>query len=153
VPRECTVCNHPDAVLINEHLVGIGGKLSNRAIARQYDLHHDAVQRHRQHVPELLVKASQAMEVAEADSLIDQMRDLQRRALSILDKAEDAEDLRACLVSNRVGLGGAESAPFTRGTASRGPSLRGGFFGFRSVSSKESLQTGPPRTPENAKKV
>jgi hypothetical protein len=31
--------------------------------------------------------------------------------------------------------------------------LRGGFFGFRSVSSKESLQRGPPRTPENAKKV
>src|SRR5829696_945325 len=60
--------------------------------------------------------------------------------------------VRACLVSNRVGLGGAESAPFTRGTASRGPSLRGGFFGFRSVSSKESHQTGPPRTPENAKK-
>jgi hypothetical protein len=31
--------------------------------------------------------------------------------------------------------------------------LRGGFFGFRSVSSKESLQTAPPRTPEDAKKV
>jgi hypothetical protein len=61
------------------------------------------------------------------------------------------EDLRACLVSKRVGLGGAESAPFTRRTALRGPSLRGGFFGFRSVSSKESLQRGPPRRPENAK--
>src|SRR4051794_4603052 len=64
-----------------------------------------------------------------------------------------AELLRACLVSNRVGLAGAESAPFTRRTASRGPSLRGSFFGFRSVSSKESLQRGPPRTSENAKKV
>jgi uncharacterized protein YjbI with pentapeptide repeats len=41
-----------------------------------------------------------------------------------------AADLRACLASNRVGLGGAESAPFTRGTASRGPSLRGGFLRF-----------------------
>src|SRR3954447_19003184 len=48
-----------------------------------------------------------------------------------------APSLRACLVSNRVGLAGAESAPFTRRTASRGPSLRGGFFGFRSVPSKE----------------
>src|SRR3712207_1331216 len=61
--------------------------------------------------------------------------------------------LRACLVSNRVGLGGAKSAPFTRGTASREPFLRGSFFGFRSVSSKESPQRVPPRTPENAKKV
>src|SRR5215212_11844719 len=61
--------------------------------------------------------------------------------------------LRACLVSNRGGLGGAKSASFTRGTASREPFLRGSFFGFRSVSSKESPQRGPPRTPENAKKL
>ena len=52
------------------------------------------------------------------------------------NEMEWRERLRACLVSNRVGLGGAESASFTRGTASRGRSLHGGFFGFRSVSSK-----------------
>jgi len=61
--------------------------------------------------------------------------------------------LRACLVSNRVGLGGAESAPFTRGTTSREPFLRASFFGFRSISSKENPQRGPPRAPENAKKL
>src|SRR3954467_8146024 len=48
--------------------------------------------------------------------------------------------LRACLVSNRVGLAGAESAPFTRRTASRGPSLRGSFFGFRSVLAKRAFR-------------
>ena len=55
------------------------------------------------------------------------------------------------MVSNRVGLRGAESASFTRGTASREPFLRGGFFGLRSVPTKESPQRGPPRAPENAK--
>jgi hypothetical protein len=34
--------------------------------------------------------------------------------------------------------------------ASRKPFLRASFFGFRSVSSKESPQRGPPRTPEDA---
>jgi hypothetical protein len=62
-------------------------------------------------------------------------------------------DFRACLVSKRVGLGGAESAPFTRGTASREPFLGGGFFGLRSVPTKQSPQKGPPRTPENAKRL
>src|SRR5215217_8429125 len=60
--------------------------------------------------------------------------------------------LRACLVSNRVGLGGAKSASFTRRTASRELYLRGSFFSFRSVSAKESPQTGPPRTPERHKR-
>src|SRR4051794_26566282 len=44
--------------------------------------------------------------------------------------------ISACLVSNRVGLGGAKFASFTRGTASREPFLHGSFFGFRSVSTK-----------------
>src|SRR5215217_3752476 len=80
--RECTVCAHPDAVLINEALV-IEGQ-SNRAVTRQYDLSKDAVRRHREHIPELLVKASQAMEVAEADSLLDRIEDLHGRTEAIL---------------------------------------------------------------------
>jgi hypothetical protein len=95
--KPCTVCSHPDAVLINESLVIDG--MSNRAITRQFDLSKDAVRRHRHHIPELLVKASQALEVAQADDLLDQVRELQRRAMNILDKAEDADDLRTALVA------------------------------------------------------
>jgi hypothetical protein len=99
MPRECTVCSHPESFEINEAIVGVGeqGKLSNRAVTRQYGLSKDAVRRHTAHIPELLVKASQAMEIAEADGLIDQMRDLQQHALGILEKAEEAEDLRTAL--------------------------------------------------------
>jgi hypothetical protein len=95
--RECTVCAHPDVFTINERLVGIGGKSSNRSIAQQYGVGHGAVQRHREHVPQLLVKASEAMEIADADHLLDQVRNLQQRTLTILSKAEEGEDLRTAL--------------------------------------------------------
>lgn len=99
--RRCSVCDHPDSLEINEAIVGVGeqGKLSNRAITRQYGLSKDAVRRHAEHIPELLLKASEAMEIAEADALLDQIRQLQQRALSILDKAEEAEDLRTALAA------------------------------------------------------
>ena len=95
--QPCSVCSHPDSVLINEALI-IEGQ-SNRAITRQYDLSKDAVRRHREHIPELLVKASQALEVAQADDLLDQVRNLQQRALAILDKAEAADELRTALAA------------------------------------------------------
>ena len=97
MPQPCSVCTHEDVLRINEALVIEGA--SNRAITRQYDLSKDAIRRHRQHIPQLLVKASQAMEVAQADDLLDQVRDLQRRALSILDKAEAADELRTALAA------------------------------------------------------
>src|SRR5215207_6617137 len=58
--------------------------------------------------------------------------------------------LRACLVSNRVRLGGAKAASLTRETASCELFLHSSFLSFGSVSTKESYQTGPPvrqRTP------
>jgi hypothetical protein len=99
VPRECTVCANPDAVLINEAIIGIGehGKLSNRAITRQYDLSKDAVRRHREHIPEMLARASRAEEVAKADSLLDRLEDLQRRTEGVLEEVEGTENYGAIL--------------------------------------------------------
>jgi hypothetical protein len=84
-------------VLINEEM--ILKRTANRRVAAQYGLSEQAIRRHRQHIPQLLVKASQAMEVAQADDLLDQVRDLQRRALGILDKAEAADELRTALAA------------------------------------------------------
>jgi hypothetical protein len=95
VAQPCSVCAHDDVADINEALVINGA--SNRAITRQYGLSKDAIRRHREHIPQLLVRASQAMEVAQADDLLEQVRDLQRRALGILDKAEAADELRTAL--------------------------------------------------------
>jgi hypothetical protein len=62
--QACSVCTHPDSLDINEALV-IEGR-SNRAVARQFGLHHDAVRRHRKHIPELLVRAAEDFQSYEA---------------------------------------------------------------------------------------
>jgi hypothetical protein len=104
--RRCTVCRHPESFAINEALVL--EKVSNRAITRQFGLHHDAVRRHRKHIPELLVKASQAMEVAQADDLLEEVRSLQRRAYAILNTAEQTGELRTALAAIREVRGNLE---------------------------------------------
>ena len=96
MPRECTACVHPEAFAINEAIAV--GKLSNRAIASQFDLGREAIRRHREHISELLVKASQAMEVAEADFLIDKLRGLEADAREALD-ANRGEDWRVFLAA------------------------------------------------------
>jgi hypothetical protein len=93
MPRVCTVCAHEDAFEINEAIVGVGGQKSNRAIARQYDLHHDAVRRHKDHIPELLVQASQDRQGYEADAILSRIEDLERETLEQLEAAKTDEDL------------------------------------------------------------
>jgi hypothetical protein len=101
VSRSCTVCSHPESFEINERLVGIGGKLSLRNIAKQYGLNYQAINRHREHIPELLAQASRAEEVAQADGLLDRVEDLQRRTLAILEAAEETSDYRTALAAIR----------------------------------------------------
>ena len=55
-----------------------------------------------------LVMAEKAAEVAEADSLLGQVRDLQSRAYGILDKAEGTGDLRTALGAIREVRGNLE---------------------------------------------
>lgn len=95
MPRACTVCDHPDSLEINEAIVGVGeqGKLSNRAITRQYGLSKDAVRRHIAHIPQLLVKASMAQEIADADLLLDDIAAIREKTFDALDKAEEADDI------------------------------------------------------------
>jgi hypothetical protein len=90
MPNTCTVCAHEDAVLINEALVIERRSLRN--IAKHFDVSYSAVNRHRQHIPQLLVKAAEAEELAQADSLMDQIKTMIRRNTAFIDKAEEAED-------------------------------------------------------------
>ncbi len=73
-----------------------------RDIARRYATSKDALARHRDsHIPPRLAKAQEAHEIAQADTLLDQVRSLQTRALSILDQAEGAGDLRTAVSAVR----------------------------------------------------
>lgn len=106
MPRSCTVCTHDEGHAVNVALVQ---REPYRAIARQYGVSKDALQRHAaEHLPELLVKAKDAAERAEADDLLGEVRDLHVRTLSILDTAQEADDLRTALTAIREARGNLE---------------------------------------------
>ena len=104
MPRRCTVCAHEEAEAIDKALVG--GE-PYRSVANRYEsLSQAAVQRHQEnHLPATLAKAREAEEVAHADNLLEQVRGLQGRALAILDKAEEAGELRTALGAIREARG------------------------------------------------
>jgi hypothetical protein len=97
MPRRCTVCDHPERHGIDEALV-TGAPY--RSVAKRFGLSESAVYRHKvDHLPAHLLKAREVEEVAQADDLLDQVRDLQTRALDILERAEKVGDLRIALAA------------------------------------------------------
>src|ERR671910_3302026 len=97
MPRRCTVCDHPQRHGIDETLV-TGAPY--RSVAKQFSLSESAVYRHKtEHLPAHLLKAKEAEAVAQADDLLEQVRHLQAHALDILDRAENAGDLRTALAA------------------------------------------------------
>ncbi len=85
--RVCTICAHPDRAAIESAI--LSGE-SNRRIASQCDVSEISIRRHQMagHVAEIVVKAHDAAEVIQADSLLDQIRSLQQTTLRILARAE-----------------------------------------------------------------
>ena len=97
MPQKCTVCVHPQREAIDQAIVS--GQ-SKRAIAGQFALKRSPVIRHAQnHLPQALVKAEQAQEVAKADTLFDQLKVLGQEAWAILDQTKQAGDLRTALLA------------------------------------------------------
>src|SRR5262245_3532654 len=94
----CSVCQHPARASIDATLCD--GSSSNRRIASVHGLSEISVRRHRaNHLPGVLVKAKEAAEVARADDLLSQVRDLQVRTLAILAQAEEGGDLKTALAA------------------------------------------------------
>jgi hypothetical protein len=107
VPRTCSICSHAESEAIDEALVGGGS--SNLSVSSLFDVSEAAVRRHKSnHLPAKLVLAHEAGEVATADNLLVKVQDLQCRTLTILDKAEDAGDLRTALGAIREARGNVE---------------------------------------------
>ncbi len=98
MPRVCTICTHESALEIDRAL--LDGE-PYRHIATRYGTSTGALQRHREHLPNQLVKAREAEEVTQADTLLEQVRALQTRALSILDRADHSGDLKTALSAIR----------------------------------------------------
>ena len=71
-----------------------------RHIAKRTGTSTAALHRHKKdHIPLSLRRAQDAEEVAHADSLLDQIQELQARAMGILEQAERAGDLRTALAA------------------------------------------------------
>ena len=106
MPRTCTICEHPNRDEI-DHLIINGNTF--RHIASQYNFSYRAVKRHKDnHLNKKLAKAKEVQEVVHANSLLGQVRDLQMRALNILDVAERSGDLRTALGAIREARGNLE---------------------------------------------
>lgn len=88
MPRVCTICTHAERPAIDMMLVN---GTAFRNIAERFGTSATALTRHKSsHLPTTLAKAQEAEEVANADSLLDQIRSLQTATLRILKKAEEA---------------------------------------------------------------
>jgi len=97
MPRTCTICTHANKDEIDKALID---NATVRDIARRHSVSKDAVHRHKQsHLPRALVQASQAAEVVHGDNLLNQMRDLNARTLTILARAEHTGELRTALAA------------------------------------------------------
>src|SRR5215212_747555 len=97
MPRRCTVCDPPERHGIDEALVS---GVPYRSVAKRFGLSESAVYRHKsEHLPAHLLKAKEVEEAAQADDLLDQVRNLQTHALDILESAEKVGDLRTALAA------------------------------------------------------
>jgi hypothetical protein len=86
VSRTCTVCRHDQGHAINVALVQ---RDPYRHIARRYGVSTRALQRHsRDHIPELLVKAHEAAQVAKANDLLVRVQAMTERLEEWIDRAE-----------------------------------------------------------------
>ena len=122
VARTCSICAHDSREEIDRALVRGG---SSGALAARYrSLSEQAIRRHRSnHLPATLARAHEAGEVAHADDLLVQVRDLQSRALTILDKAEEAGELSTALRAIREARGNLELLGKLAGELQDGPTV------------------------------
>ena len=97
MPRRCTVRDQPERHSIDEALVS---GAPYRSVAKRFSLSESAVYRHKtEHLPAHLLKAREVEEVAQADDLLEQVRNLQTHAFDILERAEKAGDFRTALAA------------------------------------------------------
>jgi hypothetical protein len=95
MPRKCLVCESQETRKIDEMLVN---RVSISEISRTFEIPYHSVDRHKKnHLPKALVKATQAGEVAHADTLIDQVKELKGRAHRITEMAEKTGSLEIAL--------------------------------------------------------
>jgi hypothetical protein len=96
MPQACTICTHPDRVEIDKLLAD--DAQSNRVVARQFKVGHDAIFRHRQnHLAASMVKAKEVEKAVDATTLLEQVQGLLQQAQRLTDAAEHSKNLGVAL--------------------------------------------------------
>src|SRR5215211_8032565 len=89
-PGECSVCNDPRALDVNEALVL--QRQSLRAIAGQFGISKETLRRHREHLPKLLVRASREMRHFERESLVERLEEITTETRAILRETREGDE-------------------------------------------------------------
>ncbi len=120
MPRPCSICKHPQRADIDQAIAK--RQTSNTEIASLFGVTEAAIRRHASnHIPPALAKASQAAEVAQADTLLREVKALRSKAYSLLLQAEQAGDLRTALQGVREARGCLELLAKLEGKVSDAP--------------------------------
>ena len=96
--QRCTVCAHPEAPEINRELVN---QVPLEALSKAYGVTTAALHRHKKHIPQQLVRAQDAKEIAAADTLMGRVAELDRKAEDVYTKAIEANNLTAAIQAVR----------------------------------------------------
>ena len=120
MPR-CTICLHPQLHEIEQALIT---SQSFRAVAVRFGTSATALFRHKQdHLPVALLSAQKAGAVAHGDSLLEQVRALQTKTLTILARVEAAGQLTIALQAVREARGCLELLAKLLGELNHGPTV------------------------------
>jgi hypothetical protein len=84
MPRRCTICHHPQ----REEIVVSLFRDGTRAKARRFQVSLPALDRHKRHFPDTIVRAQQAEVVSEAASLLSRVENLMRESEKIAAAAK-----------------------------------------------------------------
>jgi hypothetical protein len=98
MPRTCLACSSPERASIEKALVA-GEPLRN--ISKRVSISPAGLLRHKSHVAQAIVKASERRDERLGDNLLDEMRRVQRKAWELLAKTESEGDHRASIVALR----------------------------------------------------
>ncbi len=119
--RRCTICTHKEREAIDRALVA---REPFRHIAARFSVSTSALVRHSDdHLPAGLLRAKDAAEVARADNLLAEVCTLKRRALGVLDTAENANNLLAAIAAIREARGCVELLGKLAGQLKDGPTI------------------------------
>ena len=96
MPRECSICSHDEHHAINVDLLH---RVSYRNITERYSVSKAALSRHSQeHIPELLLKAYEAIERDDAEDLADELVKVKADVHRLKERAEEEGDIRTALL-------------------------------------------------------